>query len=69
MDYDRAVRLRELWNGNFNLNLLIGQESCHSYSLYGTKEDTPPNKVAILGRLAKYLNLKLRIDGNWFTIA
>ena len=68
MDYDRAVRLRELWNGNFNLNLLVGQRSRYSYSLSGTKNDTPPTKLAILGRLANHLNLKLEIDGNRFTI-
>ncbi len=68
MDYDRAVRLRQLWNGNFQLNLSVEQESRYSYSLCGTKEDTPQNKLAILGRLADHLNLKLKLDGNRFTI-
>ncbi len=68
MNYDRAVRLRELWNGSFNLNLLVGQESRHSYFLCGAKEDTPQNKLALLGRLANHLNLQLKIDRDRFTI-
>ncbi len=68
MDYDRAVRLRQLWNGNFQLNLSVEQESRYSYSLCGAKEDTPQNKLAILGRLVDHLNLKLKLDGNRFTI-
>ncbi len=69
MNFDRAVRLRELWNGSFNLSLSVVQESNYNYILFGTKVNTPPNMLAILVRLSDQLSLRLKVDDNYFVIA
>ncbi len=68
MDLDRAVRLRELWNGSFNLSLLMMQEGEYRYILWGIKANTPPNILAVLVRLSDHLHLTMKVMGNDFWI-
>ncbi len=61
MDYDRAVRLRTLWNGSFGLRLQIQaqSENIDAYSLTAIKEDISLEILSRLGRLTKHLGLNL----------
>ncbi len=69
MDLDRAVRLRELWNGSFGLNLIIKETSSpDNYVLCGTKEQTPVGELARLQRLAVQVGLELTVWFDDFTI-
>ncbi len=69
MDLDRAVRLRELWNGSFGLNLIIRETSSpDNYVLCGTKEQTPATELMRLQRLAVQAGLELIVWFDEFTI-
>ncbi len=69
MDLNRAVRLRELWNGSFGLNLMIRETSSpNDYVLCGTKEQTPAVELARLQRLAVQVGLELVVWFDEFTI-
>ncbi len=68
MEYDRAVRLRELWNNNFRLNLQIQNYSKFSYCLCGSKCETCEESMAILERLANRLDLAMKVNYLNYTI-
>ncbi len=68
MDIDRAVRLRELWNNSFCLDLLVEEESRNNFVLCIAKNEVSPASAATLSRLAKCLNLEFRAEYENYTI-
>ncbi len=68
VDLDRAVRLRELWNGSFRLNLFILPGLKTGYVLRGTMGETSVESFEILKRLSSHLGLDLEIKFGDFTI-
>ncbi len=68
MEYDRAVRLRELWNGNFHLNLTVKKGLSYDYILHGVNSETSVESMAVLKRLAEKLHLELKARSTFYTI-
>ncbi len=68
MNIDRAVRLRELWNGSFGLTLLIEEKSRNNFALRIAKNEISASSVAILARLTESLHLEFRADYDKYTI-
>ncbi len=69
MKFDRAVRLRQLWNGSFHLNLVVRHNVSFGYYLFGTNKDASPQAMSMLGRLADHLMLELTCSYSHYTIS
>ncbi len=68
MEYDRAVRLKELWNGSFRLNLQIKTDFEYGFNLYGNRNETSDDSLVILKHLTDRLHLKLKVNYANYTI-
>ncbi len=69
MDYDRAVRLRELWNGSFRLNLQIKTDFDSDFNLSASRSEISEESLTILKHLADRLNLKLKTTYAYHTVS
>ncbi len=68
MEYDQAVRLKELWNRSFRLNLQIETDIEYSFNLCGNRNETSEELLAILKHLTDQLNLNLKVNYANYTI-
>lgn len=68
MKFDQAVRLRELWNASFNMNLRIRDERINECTLYVLKSELTVDGLRILGNLAGMLSLNLKENSREYVI-
>ncbi len=60
MKIDQAVRLRELWNASFNMNLKIREEKVNECTLYVRKSEITVACLAILESMVYRMNFQLK---------